>query len=123
MDHPHYITKWKTSATITGDDEALLEELYNLAKRLDDRMDTVERLVASDNPEFRPARIVHDSEQDNQQLRELEQLIAEKKEPASEQPPHDALPRQTEREAMVSARASRTTPASTPSGSGSAFSA
>jgi phage shock protein B len=42
-------------------------------------MDTVERLVASDNPEFRPGRIVHDSEQDNQQLRELEQLIAEKK--------------------------------------------
>ena len=30
----HYITKWKTSATITGDDEALLEELYNLAKRM-----------------------------------------------------------------------------------------
>ena len=76
----HYITKWKTSAGgITSDDEALLEELYNLAKRLDDRMDTVERLVASDNPEFRPARLVHDSEVDNQQLRELEQLIAEKK--------------------------------------------
>ena len=75
----HYITKWKTSATITTDDEALLEELYNLAKRLDDRMDTVERLVSSDNPDFRPARLVHDSEEDNQQLRELEQLIAEKK--------------------------------------------
>ena len=58
----HYITKWKTSATITTDDEALLEELYNLAKRLDDRMDTVERLVASDNPDFKPARLVHDSE-------------------------------------------------------------
>jgi len=75
----HYITKWKTSATITPDDEVLLEELYNLAKRLDDRMDTVERLVASDNPEFRPARLVHDSEKDNQQLRELESLLAEKK--------------------------------------------
>lgn len=75
----HYITKWKTSATITTDDEVLLEELYNLAKRLDDRMDTVERLVASDNPEFRPARLVHNSDQDNQQLRELEQLLAEKK--------------------------------------------
>ena len=75
----HYVTKWKTAATITTDDEALLEELYNLAKRLDDRMDTVERLVASDNPDFRPARLVHDSEKDNQQLRELEQLIAEKK--------------------------------------------
>ncbi len=75
----HYITKWKTSAGITQDDEVLLEELYNLAKRLDERMDTVERLVASDNPDFRPARLVHDSEKDNQQLRELEQLIADKK--------------------------------------------
>ncbi|MBU1756777.1 MAG: envelope stress response membrane protein PspB [Alphaproteobacteria bacterium] len=74
-----YVTKWKTSATITTDDEALLEELYSLAKRLDERMDTVERLVSSDNPEFKPARLVHDSEADNQQLRELEQLIAEKK--------------------------------------------
>ena len=75
----HYVTKWKTAATITSDDEVLLEELYNLAKRLDERMDTVERLVASDNPDFRPARLIHDSEQDNQQLRELEQLLAEKK--------------------------------------------
>ena len=75
----HYMTKWKTSASITQDDEVLLEELYNLAKRLDERMDTVERLVASDNPDFRPARLVHDSELDNQQLRELEQLLAEKK--------------------------------------------
>jgi phage shock protein B len=75
----HYITKWKTAATITTDDEVLLEELYQLAKRLDDRMDTVERLVAADNPDYRPARLVHDSEADNQQLRELDRLIAEKK--------------------------------------------
>lgn len=75
----HYVTKWKTSATITTDDEVLLEELYNLAKRLDDRMDTVERLVAADNPDYRPARLVHDSETDNQQLRELDRLLAEKK--------------------------------------------
>jgi phage shock protein B len=75
----HYITKWKTAATITTDDEALLEELYSLAKRLDTRMDTVERLVASDNPEFRPARLMHDREVDNEPLRELDRLIAEKK--------------------------------------------
>ena len=50
----HYITKWKTAATITTDDETLLEELYSLAKRLDERMDTVERLVAGDHPDFRP---------------------------------------------------------------------
>ena len=75
----HYITKWKTAATITSDDETLLEELYNLAKRLDERMDTVERLVASDNPEFKPARIQADREIDNQPLRELDRLLAEKK--------------------------------------------
>jgi phage shock protein B len=75
----HYMTKWKTAATITTDDEVLLEELYNLAKRLDERMDTVERLVASDNPEFKPARIVADREIDNQPLRELDRLLAEKK--------------------------------------------
>ncbi|MBO9519714.1 MAG: envelope stress response membrane protein PspB [Porphyrobacter sp.] len=75
----HYITKWKTAATITTDDEQLLEELYNLAKRLDERMDTVERLVASDNPEFKPARIVADREIDNEPLRELDRLLAEKK--------------------------------------------
>ena len=73
----HYITKWKTAATLTNGDEALLEELYQLARRLDERMDTVERLVAADNPEFRPARIVHDRETDNQKLRELDRLFAE----------------------------------------------
>jgi phage shock protein B len=75
----HYITRWKTAATITTDDEYLLEELYNLAKRLDERMDTVERLVASDNPDFKPARIMHDREIDNEPLRELDRLLAESK--------------------------------------------
>ncbi|OJW69850.1 MAG: phage shock protein B [Sphingomonadales bacterium 63-6] len=74
----HYITKWKTAATITTDDEALLEELYQLARRLDERMDTVERLVAADNPDFRPARILPDLDADNQKLRDLERMLAEK---------------------------------------------
>ncbi|MFN3458105.1 MAG: envelope stress response membrane protein PspB [Novosphingobium sp.] len=73
----HYITKWKTAATLTNGDEALLQELYQLARRLDERMDTVERLVAADNPEFKPARIMHDRETDNQKLRELDRLFAE----------------------------------------------
>jgi len=73
----HYITKWKTAATITNDDEQLLEELYQLAKRLDDRMDTVERLVAADNPGFKP-RLMADLETDNQKLRELDRLLGSK---------------------------------------------
>ncbi|MEO5707194.1 MAG: envelope stress response membrane protein PspB [Alteraurantiacibacter sp.] len=75
----HYITKWKTAATITNDDEALLEELYQLAKRLDERMDTVERLVASDNADFKPARLLANRETDNVQLHELEKMLIEKK--------------------------------------------
>lgn len=74
----HYITKWKTAATITTGDEALLEELYQLARRLDERMDTVERLVASDNPDFKPARLQPDRDVDNLPLRELDRLLAEK---------------------------------------------
>ena len=74
----HYVTKWKTSATITTDDEVLLEELYNLAKRLDERMDTVERLVAADNPDFTPARIAAARDIDTQPLRELDRLLADK---------------------------------------------
>ncbi|KLI64158.1 envelope stress response membrane protein PspB [Aurantiacibacter marinus] len=75
----HYVTKWKTAATITTDDEALLEDLYSLAKRLDERMDTVERLVAHDNADFQPARIQHNKEADNVPLRELEEMLAAKK--------------------------------------------
>jgi phage shock protein B len=73
----HYITRWKTASTLTTGDEQLLEELYQLSRRLDDRMNTVDRLVAADNPDFRPARIVHDSAED-EQLSELEQMLAEK---------------------------------------------
>ncbi|MGY6552291.1 MAG: envelope stress response membrane protein PspB [Erythrobacter sp.] len=76
----HYITKWKTAATITTDDEVLLEELYNLAQRLDQRMETVERLVASDDPSFTPARrLMAEHSADNEALRELDKLMAEKK--------------------------------------------
>ena len=72
----HYITKWKTSATLTVDDEAMLEELYQLARRLDERMDTVERLVTADHPEFSPARITPNRESDNEQLSEIARLRA-----------------------------------------------
>jgi phage shock protein B len=49
----HYITKWKTAKTITTQDEDLLDELYDLARRLDDRMNTIERIVQADNPNWR----------------------------------------------------------------------
>jgi len=49
----HYITKWKTAKTLTTEDENLLDELYDLARRLDDRMNTIERIIQADNPNWR----------------------------------------------------------------------
>ena len=49
----HYITKWKSAATITTEDENLLDELHDLARRLDDRMGTIERIVQAENPNWR----------------------------------------------------------------------
>ena len=49
----HYITRWKTAATLTGGDEKLLEELHDLARRLDDRMCSIERIMSAENPNWR----------------------------------------------------------------------
>ena len=49
----HYVSKWKTAATLTTEDEDLLDELHELARRLDDRMCTIERIVQAENPNWR----------------------------------------------------------------------
>lgn len=49
----HYVSKWKTSASLTTEDENLLDELHDLARRLDERMVTIERIVQADNPNWR----------------------------------------------------------------------
>ena len=49
----HYVTKWKQAPKITQEDENLLDEMYNLARRLEDRVATVERIVAAENPDWK----------------------------------------------------------------------
>ena len=49
----HYISKWKTASTLTTEDENLLDELHDLARRLDERMCTIERIVQAENPNWR----------------------------------------------------------------------
>jgi phage shock protein B len=50
----HYITKWRSAPKITEEDERMLDEMYNLARRLEERVQTVERIVAADNPDWKP---------------------------------------------------------------------
>ena len=49
----HYITKWKTSARLTGGDEKLLDELYDAARRMDDRLCSIERIMTAENPDWK----------------------------------------------------------------------
>ena len=49
----HYITKWKTAARLTGSDEKLLDDLNDAARRLDDRLCTIERIMTAENPAWR----------------------------------------------------------------------
>jgi phage shock protein B len=74
----HYITKWKTAATLTSSDENLLEELHAMARRLDDRMETVERIISADNPDWRPARLGSSDDQDDYGLEQVERLLKER---------------------------------------------
>jgi phage shock protein B len=46
----HYVTKWKVNSGLTAEDENMLDDLYDLARRLDERMNTLERIMADDNP-------------------------------------------------------------------------
>ena len=41
----HYITKWRQNREVSGDDEQLLEDLWAMAQTIEDRIDTLERIL------------------------------------------------------------------------------
>lgn len=49
----HFVTRWKQSREISRDDEQLLEELWTLSQRLEDRIKTLERILDDDHPDWR----------------------------------------------------------------------
>ena len=49
----HYVTKWKQAPKITVEDEKLLDDMFLLARRLEERVQTVERIAAADHPDFK----------------------------------------------------------------------
>ena len=49
----HYITRWKQTGTLSQSDEKLLDEMYEAARRLDDRLCTIERIMTAENPNWR----------------------------------------------------------------------
>ena len=63
----HYVTKWKQAATLTQSDEKLLDELHDAARRLDDRLCTIERIMTAENPNWRQ-NCVPDQRNESQRL-------------------------------------------------------
>jgi len=53
----HYLTKWKSGRGISQQDEVLLDDLHEMARRLDGRLETIERIIAADNPNWKDGRL------------------------------------------------------------------
>lgn len=49
----HFVTKWKQSREISGDDENMLEELYALSQRMQERLVILERILDDELPDWR----------------------------------------------------------------------
>ena len=52
----HYKTKWKTSKGLTAEDEKMLSEVWDSANRMEDRINTLERILDVESPNWRRGR-------------------------------------------------------------------
>ena len=49
----HFITKWKQSREISGGDEKMLEDVWLLAQRLEERLESLETILDSELLDWR----------------------------------------------------------------------
>jgi len=49
----HFISKWKQSREISGGDEQMLEDVWLLAQRLEERLESLESILDSELPDWR----------------------------------------------------------------------
>ncbi len=49
----HFISKWKQSREISGDDEQMLEDMYVMSQRMDERIVTLEKILDDELPDWR----------------------------------------------------------------------
>ncbi len=52
----HFITKWKQTRELSGGDEKMLEDLWQLSNRLEDRMEALETILDNEAPAWRKNR-------------------------------------------------------------------
>jgi len=49
----HYVTRWRSAQTLTGEDEKLLQELWESAARMESRIRTLEKILDAEAPHWR----------------------------------------------------------------------
>lgn len=49
----HFITKWKQTREMSGGDEKMLEDMWMLSRRLEERIETLETILDAELPEWR----------------------------------------------------------------------
>lgn len=49
----HYVTRWKSMRTLTGDDEKMLGELWESVPRMENRIRNLERILDAEVPDWR----------------------------------------------------------------------
>lgn len=49
----HYITRWRSAKTLSGEDEKMLQDLWQTAEKMEDRIGTLERILDAEAPQWR----------------------------------------------------------------------
>ena len=52
----YFVTRWKETREISGDDERMLEDLWILSQKLEERIETLERILDDEPPQRRRDR-------------------------------------------------------------------
>jgi phage shock protein B len=52
----HFVTKWKQTREISGGDERMIEDLWTLSRKLDERLEALETILDSESTEWRRNR-------------------------------------------------------------------
>ena len=49
----YFVTRWKQSREISGGDEKMLEDLWQMARRFEERLESLETILDHESPEWR----------------------------------------------------------------------
>lgn len=67
----HHVTKWKTAATLTNHDEKSLGELHEMARYFEERLETIERIIAAERADPLPRQNTRDELSERRSPRQI----------------------------------------------------